>query len=139
MANPCCGSRYVQYNNAGPVLKLMSCCIAFTALLHQIGKYLLDVLSCLQRSFSSAVLQIMISTDSSLASSLELQTQVRDYSQLIKDPLCPHEMRDLLVLVMGQIISALILNCSEFRCEVGSASPREQYLIGLMQVAAVTL
>jgi hypothetical protein len=79
---------------------------------------------CLRYSHGSAVLQLLIGTESSREAIIELQTQIRDYSQLITDPLCPCEMRDLLVLEMGQIITALILNADQLSCELCVVSNR---------------
>lgn len=46
----------------------------------------------------------------------ELQRQIRDYSSLITDPLCPIEMRDLLVVEMAQIVAALLLMGEQVDC-----------------------
>lgn len=64
----------------------------------------------------TAVLQLSISSGSLGGPVLELQNQIHDYSLLISDPLCPQEMRDLLVLELGQIITALLLYCGQLSC-----------------------
>ncbi len=46
----------------------------------------------------------------------ELQRQVHDYSILIRDPVCPREMRDLLVVEMAQVMAALLINCEQIDC-----------------------
>lgn len=63
-----------------------------------------------------AVLQLSIGSGVSTARVSELQRQIRDYSNLIADPLCPIEMRDLLVVEMAQIVTALLLMCEQIDC-----------------------
>jgi len=65
---------------------------------------------------SSAVLQLSIGSGFTSARIHELQRQIHDYSGLISDPLCPLEMRDLLVLEMAQIVAALLLLCERIDC-----------------------
>jgi hypothetical protein len=65
---------------------------------------------------SPAVLQLSIGSGLTSARIRELQRQIHDYSSLISDPLCPMEMRDLLVLEMAQIVTALLLLCEQIDC-----------------------
>ncbi len=61
---------------------------------------------------------LRLSIDSGVASARirELQRQIHDYSSLISDPLCPLEMRDLLIMEMAQIVTALLLLCEQIDC-----------------------
>jgi hypothetical protein len=47
------------------------------------------------------MLQLSIGSGFKSARIHELQRQIHDYSSLIADPLCPLEMRDLLVVEMA--------------------------------------
>lgn len=63
-----------------------------------------------------AVLQLSIGSGASNARIRELQLQIYDYSSLISDPVCPLDMRDLLVVEMAQIVTALLLLCEQIDC-----------------------
>lgn len=63
-----------------------------------------------------AVLQLSIGSGLASARIRELQRQIHDYSSLISDPICPEEMRDLLVMEMAQIVTALLLLCEQIDC-----------------------
>lgn len=80
----------------------------------------------------SAVLQLSITPGPLGGPALELQNQIHDYSLLISDPLCPQEMRDLLVIELGQIITALMLYCEHLSCVLTG----EECKIALQQNAA---
>lgn len=62
------------------------------------------------------MLQLSIGSGACTARVSELQRQIHDYSNLIADPLCPIEMRDLLVVEMAQIVTALLLMCEQIDC-----------------------
>lgn len=62
------------------------------------------------------MLQLSIGSGVYTARVSELQRQIHDYSNLITDPLCPIEMRDLLVVEMAQIVTALLLMCEQIDC-----------------------
>lgn len=79
-----------------------------------------------------AVFQLSITPGALHGPAHELQTQIHDYSLLINDPLCPQEMRDLLVMELGQIITALLLYCERLTCVLAS----EECMISLQQNAA---
>lgn len=63
-----------------------------------------------------AVLQLSIGSGLTSARIRELQRQIHDYTCLISDPICPEEMRDLLVVEMAQIVTALLLLCEQIDC-----------------------
>lgn len=79
-----------------------------------------------------AVFQLSIASGALDGPVLELQTQIHDYSLLINDPLCPQEMRDLLVMELGQIITALLLYCERLNCVLAG----EECMMSLRQSAA---
>jgi hypothetical protein len=79
-----------------------------------------------------AVFQLSIVPGPVAGPALELQHQIHDYSLLISDPVCPQEMRDLLVLELGQIITALLLYCGQLNCVMTS----EECMIRLQHDAA---
>jgi hypothetical protein len=62
------------------------------------------------------MLQLSIGSGFKSARIHELQRQIHDYSSLIADPLCPLEMRDLLVVEMAQIVASLLLLCEQIDC-----------------------
>lgn len=62
------------------------------------------------------VLRLSIGSGFTNAQIRELQIQIHDYSTLICDPLCPLEMRDLLVVEMVQVMAALLINCEKVDC-----------------------
>jgi hypothetical protein len=66
--------------------------------------------------FSPAVLSLLIGSPGSRGCIEEIQRQILDYSTLLNDPLCPLEMRDLLALEMGQLVSALLLQSERIDC-----------------------
>jgi len=66
----------------------------------------------------STVLQLRIGSVASCAPIEELKQQVHDYVSLISDPACPAEMRELLILEMGQIVTALLIMCERLECAV---------------------
>jgi len=66
----------------------------------------------------STVLQLRIGSVAPCAPIEELKQQVHDYVSLISDPACPAEMRELLILEMGQIVTALLIMCERLECAV---------------------
>ena len=62
------------------------------------------------------VLRLSIGSGFTNARIRELQHQIHDYIALIRDPLCPREMRDLLVVEMTQIVAALLISCEQIDC-----------------------
>lgn len=62
------------------------------------------------------VLQLSIGSDFTNDRIRELQRQIQDYSNLIADPVCPLEMRDVLALEMAQIVAALLILCEQIDC-----------------------
>jgi hypothetical protein len=62
------------------------------------------------------LLRIFIGSGFTNARIRELQHQIHDYIGLIRDPLCPGEMRDLLVVEVSQIMAALLISCEQIDC-----------------------
>ena len=67
------------------------------------------------------VLQLSIGSDFTSDRIRELQRQIQDYSNLIADPVCPLEMRDVLALEMAQIVAALLILCEQIDCALTGA------------------